>query len=83
MPQIQQTLKKKSIRFTNGLHYRLYRICSTDQPSYCITVRYLSDRADCTFFARSDHLAREIYRKIVNGKVTPCTLNDVVQDLTS
>ena len=83
MSQFQQTIKKRPIHFTPGLHYRLYRLCDTDQQCYCITVRYLSDRATCTFFARSDSLAREIYRKIVNGKVTPCTLNDVVQDLTS
>ena len=80
-------MKPKLARIPNdshtGIRYRLYRIHSADQSRYQMIVWYLQDRAECVFRADSDDHAREIYRKIVNGRVTPCTLNDVIEDLTS
>ena len=83
MSQIKPKLIKTPICSKAGVHYRLYRILVDGQQSYRIIAQYLQDRAECVFRASSDDLAREIYWKIVNGRVTPCTLNDVVEDLTS
>ena len=64
------------------IRYRLYRITGTGLNQYQIQVKYRDEKAYATFCAESLQHADQIYRKIVDGKVTPCTLNDVVQDLT-
>ena len=61
--------------------YRLRWNGRESAPSFYASVISESDRA--TVWLGSDpDFARECYRRIMDGFVTPCTLQDVVDDLT-
>lgn len=83
-----KTLFKRSISIRSShdcsrqIHYRLCHIGGTSSNDYQIYVQYLKDHACASFQAKTPQSAKQIYRMIVNGNVTPCTLMDVVEDLT-
>ena len=65
-----------------NLEYRLYEIaCSGMKKKYAIAV--LSE-PDESFAVIGDELAfsQRLYVDLMRGNVTPCTLKDVVEDLT-
>ncbi len=79
----KKNIKRKSLTLSPQIRYRLYRIVGTATHHYQICIKYLNEHACAAFQAKTSQLARQIYRKVVEGKVTPCTLLDVVQDLAS
>ena len=65
----------------NQIRYRFIRLRQEAKTTFEIYVQYRDDRVTLPLPANEEGRAKEIYRLIVNAKVTPCTLGDVLEDL--
>jgi hypothetical protein len=78
-------LAEKHIRIPSNrrtLHYRLYRLQHGNDPSnYYLEIRLGNDRF-CSLLKTKDlDEARHIYTLMLQGNVTPCTAQDVLEDI--
>lgn len=63
------------------IKYKLYAI---RRPCTCYAIEVISGnerRVRC--FGKNKHAALDIYRKIIDCSVTPCTLDDIADDFTA
>jgi hypothetical protein len=66
------------------LHYRLYRLRGDQGHSaYQLEIRFGKERFCARLATTDERLAKEIYARMLAGRVTPCTACDVLQDLQS
>ena len=65
----------------NHIRYRFIRIRRGTETTFAIYAQYRDDQLTLPIPAQEEGRAREIYRLIVNARVTPCTLADVLEDL--
>lgn len=78
-----QSLRKK-YRENDAIRYRLYRISDEKgRDCYQIQCEFRDEDVTCTIHAKDIRRAQAIYSKIVQGKVTPCTISEVLEDLCS
>ena len=64
------------------IQYRLYRVRSLDgSEAFQIQCTFRDENLTCTLNTHDAVLAQEIYARIVRGKVTPCSLRDVLEEL--
>ena len=64
---------------THQLSYRLLRTKRCSTPEYYISVR-LEQEQKLAYVGTDHALALSLYDMIVQGEVTPCTLQDIVED---
>lgn len=79
-----QLFKKDDRTKDDVIHYRLYRI-SNEKGNTCYQIQceFRDEDITCTIHAKNIRRAQAIYSKIVQGKVTPCTISEVLEDLCS
>lgn len=68
----------------NCIHYRLY--CIRDQKGttfYQLQCIFRDELLTCPLAITDVKLAHKIYNQIVQGKVTPCSMIEVLKDLCS
>ena len=65
----------------NHIRYRFIRLRRGTETTFEIYVQYRDDQLTLPIPAKEERTAKEIYRLIVNARVTPCTLSDVLEDL--
>ena len=63
------------------VHYRLIRASLRGKNHFFISVRLGTERCTLALPTQSEEQARNFYRVIRDGLVTPCTLADIVSDL--
>lgn len=64
---------------THQLSYRLLKTNRCSTPEYYISVR-LEQEHELAYVGTDHTLVLSLYDMIVQGKVTPCTLQDIVED---
>ena len=80
--QARIVLKEDQVLFGGlSLHYRFSVRSEKGEPRFSIEVCLGEEEASSEV---GNHLVRalEIYRRIVGGAVTPCSLDDVLSDIT-
>ncbi len=77
-------LLTKLYRKNDVIRYRLYRINDEKgRDCYQIHCEFRNENVTRTIDAQDDDHARAIYSKIVQGRVTPCAISEVLEDLCS
>ncbi len=61
------------------IYYRLFEICRGGMCSYAVNVACGEESSTCDFGGDRER-ATDIYGKIVQNTVTPCTLCDIAND---
>ena len=81
------SLSSKSHRTSHiplKLRYRLYRMSCRQSPcSYYLEITLGNDRFLAPLKTTDKQKAEQIYILMLNGKVTPCTAQDVLEDICS
>lgn len=76
-----QSLRKKH-RENDAIRYRLYRISDEKgRDCYQMQCTFRNEDVTCSINAQDIDHAQAIYSKIVQGRVTPCTILEVLEDL--
>ena len=74
---------KENVKLVHDIYLRYelnaVRICG--RKCYTVTVETATDHSTCCFGC-DRRKAIEIYKKIVENEVTPCTLRDIAEDFT-
>ena len=75
------TQLKNDFRYESGyeINYRLYEIRIGERVNFVVDVTLGCENRSCYFGSDLDS-AEQMYRLIVDGSVTPCTLLDVAED---
>lgn len=75
------TQLKNDFRYESGyeINYRLYEIRIGERVNFVVDVTLGRENRSCYFGSDLDS-AEQMYRLIVDGSVTPCTLLDVAED---
>ena len=64
------------------IHYRLYRLQSIGSTAcYQLQITFRADCKTCSLSVEDEREAKRIYDLIVRGRVTPCCLSDVLEDI--
>ena len=77
----ETSMNKKRPSDAPYIRYRLLSIQRDDTTTFFLHVHYQTDTVTLPILAATHEQARDIYARVVRGRVTPCTLSDVLEDL--
>ena len=64
------------------VRYRLLSFRCEKGVNYYVYIQFGQERITRLLPARGEENARQLFRILVNGGVTPCTLDDILEDWT-
>ena len=64
------------------LRYRLLRLCGKENALFWVCVEYGSERAMGRLPTNDACSARGLFDRIIKGRVTPCALSDIIEDMS-